>query len=229
MSPSEPRRFRRGLVIQHHEYAPPARFAFWAQSRGIALDVVLPPHGEPLPDPRDYELALVLGSDATAAGEPRGWVADELEWLRGADAAGLAMIGVCFGGQALARALGGTVERASEAEVGWITATTQADSGVPEGPWFTWHEDFFIPPPNAVELARTEHFSQVFALRSHIGVQFHPEVTDELVDVWSRMEKRRELRELHPELLERPSVKAGGQELADALFDTFLRRAGLAD
>jgi GMP synthase-like glutamine amidotransferase len=229
MSPSEPRRARRGLVIQHHEYAPPARFADWAQSRGIALDVVLPPHGERFPDPRAYDLALVLGSDATAAGDPRGWVADELEWLRGADSAGLAMIGVCFGGQALARALGGQVERAPEAEVGWITATARAGSGIPEGPWFTWHEDFFTPPPDAVELARTERFSQVFALRSHIGVQFHPEVTDELVDVWSRMEKRRELRELRPELLERPKASAGGKQLAEALFDAFLRRAGLGD
>ena len=108
---------------------------------------------EPLPDPRDADFAVALGSGATATGSGPEWVEREIEWLRAADAAALPVLGICFGAQALAAALGGCVHRARTPELGWVTVETADAEHVPAGPWMAWHEDRFTLPPLAYELA----------------------------------------------------------------------------
>ena len=56
-------------------------------------------------------------------------------------------LGICFGGQHLARALGATVGPASRPEVGWLEVETLAARVVPPGRWLQWHRDAFTPRP----------------------------------------------------------------------------------
>ena len=53
-----------------------------------------------------------------------------------------------------------------------------------DGPWFTWHGDRCLLPEGVTELARTEMCTQAFRSGRTMGVQFHPEVTRELVSEW---------------------------------------------
>ena len=55
---------------------------------------------------------------------------------------------------------------------------------VPEGPWFQWHFDRFIPPPGAVEIARNDSASQAFVKGRAMGLQFHPELDHDLLELW---------------------------------------------
>ena len=138
------------------------------------------------PDPTAYDLVLSLGSvqavyDREAIG---AWIDDELAMLRRAHEQGVPVLGLCFGGQALAAALGGTVSKSPVHEIGWITLDTDVPDLIPAGPWFAWHIDRFTVPPGATELARTELCPHAFRLGRSVGFQFHPEVDETIVKQW---------------------------------------------
>jgi GMP synthase-like glutamine amidotransferase len=138
------------------------------------------------PDPTGYDVIVPLGAtwpvyDAALLDT---WVTTEMQLIRDAAEAGIALLGVCFGGQLLAQAFGGTVTRAPTPEIGWREVTTDRPDIVPEGPWFQWHFDRWTLPPGATEIARTTDASQAFVLGRTLALQFHPEVDAELLQIW---------------------------------------------
>ena len=72
------------------------------------------------PDPLNHDVIVPLGARWAAYDERllNTWVADEMKMVRAADAAGVGVLGVCFGGQLVAQAHGGTVERSTDPEIG---------------------------------------------------------------------------------------------------------------
>jgi GMP synthase (glutamine-hydrolysing) len=153
----------------------------WAAERGAEVDVVHAPTLAAWPDPLEADAVIALGSDRSVHASKDPWIAEQVAFLRAAHDAGVPVVGICFGGQALAAALGATVSRAPETEIGWIDV--EGDDGY-GGRWFTWHEDVFDLPPGAIELARAPSGVQAFAHGSSVGLQFHPEVTPAIVDDW---------------------------------------------
>jgi GMP synthase-like glutamine amidotransferase len=97
---------------------------------------------------------------------------------------GLPYLGVCFGAQVLAAALGGTVERAPRPELGWVSIETVAPDLIASGPWFQWHRDRFTVPPGGTALAHNDVGVQAFRIGQSVGVQFHPEVDTLLLRSW---------------------------------------------
>jgi GMP synthase-like glutamine amidotransferase len=141
-------------------------------------------HGEL--EPPEAELVLVLGSDwnvyDVTVGEA---VARESEYLRSTVSAGVPVLGICYGAQILAHALGGQVMRhPGGGEVGWYVVESD-DPALPEGPYVQWHSDVFTVPTGAVELARSQAGPQAFASGSAFAVQFHPEVTPDVLERWA--------------------------------------------
>lgn len=186
----------RALVIQHDHVSPPGPIG--DQLRERLYDVVehqvvaeedfdRPWLGRPdFPDPREFDVLVVMGAPWPAYDEPRvgAWVQPELEMLRVADAHQVPVLGICFGGQLLAMAHGGSVSRAPSPEIGWHRIDTDRPDLVPPGPWFQWHYDHWVVPPGAVEIARTPLASQAFVLRRNLAVQFHPELTPGMLHGW---------------------------------------------
>jgi GMP synthase-like glutamine amidotransferase len=212
------------IALQHQSDAPPGLLADWARERGLELRVVRPDLGEPLPGPGEADLIAVLGSHEVAVRGQRDWVDRELEWLAGAGRASVPVLGICFGAQALAVALGGARRRAPRLEVGWV----KVSGAVEAGPWFAWHEDAIEPPPDATVLAHNRAGVQAFSVGRHIGLQFHPEVTPAIVDSWAA----RGVIDLASAGISRAGIVEETQRLAPAaakaarrVFDGFLRRA----
>jgi GMP synthase-like glutamine amidotransferase len=138
------------------------------------------------PDPADYDVLVPLGS-RWAVYDPAlqdSWVGAEMALMRDAAAAGVALLGVCFGGQLLAQAFGGTVSRSPRPEIGWYDVQSDDDALVPGGRWFQWHFDRWTLPPGATEIARSADASQAFTLGRTLGLQFHPELDAGLLDLW---------------------------------------------
>jgi len=163
----------RVVVIRHHEVDSAGFVGDAFAARGDELDVHLFPGG-PLPALDRVDYAVVLGSFASVNdGEP--WIAEELDWLLRADAAGVPVLGICFGAQALCVAFGGRVERMDREEVGWEIVSTADPGLIPAGPWLEFHGDRCLPPPSARVLAGNEVAVQAFAIGRHLAVQFHPE------------------------------------------------------
>jgi len=139
-----------------------------------------------LPDPLGFDVVVSLGSDWSVYW-PRvaDQVAGEAALLRTAVDADVPVLGICFGGQVLAHALGGTVERAPEPEIGWLEVDTDVPEQILPGPYLQWHWDRFVPPPGSTELARSAAGSQAYVRGSALGVQFHPEATAAMLRRWS--------------------------------------------
>jgi GMP synthase-like glutamine amidotransferase len=173
-------------VVEHQPDAPAGLFGAWAEARGHELELLRAPRLHAWPDPRDHGGVVALGSDRSVHASPDAWIAAEVGFLRAAHDAGVPVLGLCFGAQALATALGGEVRRAPSVEIGWIRLEAAAAGAGPivPGPWFAWHEDTFTVPPAARELARSKVAPQAFALGASVGLQFHPEVDEAIVGQW---------------------------------------------
>ncbi|MGD0704032.1 MAG: gamma-glutamyl-gamma-aminobutyrate hydrolase family protein [Trebonia sp.] len=112
------------------------------------------------------------------------WIGDEIAFARSAISLGVPVLGICFGGQMLATALGGSVALAPVPEIGWISVSTSAPGLIAAGPWFSWHYDQFTLPSGVDTLARTALANQAFSVGRSLGLQFHPEVDEEVLKAW---------------------------------------------
>lgn len=185
-------------------------------------------------DPGRFDAIVALGSvysvyDDDAIGN---WIGDQLRFLAEAHRREIPVLGICFGGQALAAALGGTVERSSRPEVGWRTIESDKPEVLGNGPWMQWHFDRFTVPPGATELARNEAGSQAFTTGRSLGLQFHPEVTVDIISRWLSLAPPAELDrpEVDVPAIRRdtarlaPITEARSYELVDWFIDDIARR-----
>ena len=76
------------------------------------------------------------------------------------------------------------MSRAPTPEIGWISLSTSAPGLIEAGPWFSWHFDRFTVPSGVPVLARTALADQAFCVGRALGLQFHPEVNDEVLESW---------------------------------------------
>jgi GMP synthase-like glutamine amidotransferase len=149
------------------------------------------------PVPADVDLVVVLGSDWSVYSDAvQGPVQRERAFVASAVDAGVPVLAICFGAQLLSAALGGEVAPAPRTELGWLEVEP-VDAGpdgggrgrhriaIEQGPWFQFHGDTFTVPPGATELARSDVGPQAFSAGSALGVQFHPEVTPDIVGRWA--------------------------------------------
>src|SRR4051812_48678084 len=108
-----------GLILQHGPAGPPDILGEWLDERGISYEVHRAWEAPPPPvEGRPFLASLGAPQSAGPAGPP--WVSHELEAMRRAVEAEVPVLGLCFGGQTLALALGGGLERAAEPEIGWL-------------------------------------------------------------------------------------------------------------
>ena len=92
--------------------------------------------------------------------------------MRSAREVGVPVLGICYGAQVMAHALGGQVEQAASPEVGWIEVDSAEPAQVPSGPWLAFHVDVVAPPPGAHAVARAQCGVQAFSLPGLLAVQF---------------------------------------------------------
>jgi GMP synthase (glutamine-hydrolysing) len=166
--------------------------------------------GDALLDLADVAMVVPLGSEAAAYDDTLPWLAAELAYLRDAIEMDVPVFGICFGAQLLARALGGEVVASDVPELGFIHIESDFAELLPEGPWVSSHYDVIRPPASARVIARTALAVQAFVQGPHLGVQFHPEVTSEVLRAWQ-------------------GRRLAGLEPGDAQLDTWLDLDSVAD
>ena len=169
---------------------------------------------------------MSLGSEF-AAFDDLPWIKREEVILRQALDADVPILGVCFGGQLLAKVAGGEAFRSDKAEIGWLPVRTRDESLVPHGPWFQWHFDSFTPPDGAKLIADTDVGPQAYTIGRSLGTQFHPEVTPEIMESWVRAYAHElEQEGIDPQgLLDETYERAAqSRNAAWRLFDAFLNR-----
>jgi GMP synthase-like glutamine amidotransferase len=153
-----------------------------AADANVAFDTVSIPAGDPLPDIDGLEAVLITGS---AAGVYDGfeWIAPLEEFVRTAHNSQVPMVGVCFGHQLIAQALGGTVRKS---EKGWGLGRhvydVAAGNALIEGTQIALacsHQDQVITPPDGATTILSSDFTPyaglLYAGGRTLSVQAHPE------------------------------------------------------
>ena len=145
------------------------------------------------------------------------------------------LLGICLGGQILADLFGGNVHSNHHGEKGVKTVSLSSRGkkdplfqGVSETfPSFQWHNDSFDPPKGAVVLARSKTCPfQAFVLgKNAYGLQFHPEVDQDMVFLWSGLEGDAASQQRHVKAFEK--VVHSYRRVSFRIFDNFFNLAGL--
>lgn len=195
---------------------------------GAAFDTMSVIDGEQLADLDAYDAYVFSGS-------PAG-VYDDLEWIRYAEglvrdlvAAGKIVVGICFGHQLVAQALGGRVEKSAK---GWGMGVHAVELKNRE-PWMTGgaedgrinvivsHQDQVIEPPEGATVLISTDFCPVGMMRLGdrvVTMQGHPEMDKRIID--AILEMRREI--------VGPEVYSGGKASLDMDLDHDLLGAWIA-
>ncbi len=216
----------RVVVIRHHDVDSAHFIGAAFEARGAELTVHLWPDDGPLPSVDGVDHVVVLGA-ISSVNDPDPWIAEELAWLREVDEAGVPVLGICFGAQAICAALGGRVEAMDRKEIGWRLVDSADPELVPAGPWLEFHGDRCLPPSAATVLARNDVAVQAFRLGRHLAVQFHPEVDGPQLKRWldAGGSGQAEKAGLHPDQFLADTVReeTAAQERADRLVAAAIR------
>lgn len=181
-------------IVQNWAPESPGHLADYLRENDIPHNVIRSYLGETLPKPTDIEAAIVLGTPVSV----RDYLQHEyLKRLFAFVAAcvkhDLPLLGICFGGQFLARVLGADVNRNPDREIGIYKATLTDEgtkdklfAGLPrEIDVFHWHGDTFQIPFGATLLATGETCrNQAFRKGNAVGIQFHIEPRTEEIPLW---------------------------------------------
>lgn len=136
---------------------------------------------------------LVFLGSPVSVNDPLPWIARELELIRLAFKAGVPILGICFGGQLISKALGGEVNSVSMMQIGWHRTTLSKyakelfkNRGALNSFYaFEWHGDTFSLPEGALPLFNGDCIkNQGFLYKNCIALQFHPEITKSMVHEW---------------------------------------------
>ena len=146
--------------------------------------------GDQVPSDLDDIAALVFMGGPGDVNQPSDWMVQEMELIRQAEARDIPLLGICLGGQLVSKALGGSVYKANELEVGWHDVQLLPEAAL--HPWFEglpekfeafqWHAHSFAPPAGAQPLATSACTEcQAYVHGQNLAIQFHLEMTESII------------------------------------------------
>jgi GMP synthase-like glutamine amidotransferase len=144
---------------------------------------------EQLPE-KKFSLAVILGAPESA-NDDLAYLKTEQKLIKNYVQGNIPVLGICLGSQLIAKTFGAKVYSGPKKEIGFYNdLKIYNDSSFFSGftnPFtvFHWHGDTFDLPEGAIRLASSENYlNQAFQYKSAIGLQFHLEVNEEMVNLW---------------------------------------------
>jgi GMP synthase-like glutamine amidotransferase len=185
----------RVIVVMHVESEGPGSLGTFLESVGAEIVTARLYAGDHLPaDLSGFDAVVSMGGPMNVYEEDQyPFLKEETAFLKQAVEADVPALGICLGAQMIAKAAGAKVTKSPNKEIGWgevtLTNSGQEDSSFKGLPAtlevLQWHGDMFHIPANGVLLASSKDCPhQAFRYRNALGLQFHLEVTEEIVSDW---------------------------------------------
>jgi len=181
------------LIVSHITCEHPGYFCAYMHKLGVSYQRLAVNRDESLPMTTNNMSGLVFLGAPVSVNDGFPWITAELALIKAGVLSGIPVLGICFGGQLISKALGGKVCAAPSMQIGWhhITLAAQATDvfGKAVMPCsfeaFEWHGDTFSLPQGAVPLFEGGCIqNQGFVFGNCLALQFHPEITEAMVHAW---------------------------------------------
>lgn len=176
------------LLVQNTKVEGSGYLGDLLQNDGFDITSVNAKH-EKLPD-GDFSLVVILGAPESA-NDDLPYLQAEQQLIKSNVEKNKPVLGICLGSQLIAKTFGAKVYSGPKKEIGFyndlkISNDSPLFSGF-KNPFtvFHWHGDTFDLPENAIRLASSEYYlNQAFQYKSAVGLQFHLEVNENMVNLW---------------------------------------------
>ena len=156
---------------------------------------------------KKFSLVVILGAPESA-NDNFPYLIEEQQLIKNSVNDDIPVLGICLGSQLIAKTFGAKIYSGPKKEIGFyndlkISSDSTFFSGF-QNPFtvFHWHGDTFDLPQGALRLASSEHYpNQAFQYKSAIGLQFHLEVNEEMVNLWldNTKEKLQKISYINPQ------------------------------
>jgi GMP synthase (glutamine-hydrolysing) len=183
------------LIVKHVEIEGPGLIEYCLKQEKIPCKILNLKKGIRFPKLDGFTHIAILGGPMNVYEERRyPFLRDEDLFIKEAIRRGKSILGICLGAQLIAKSLGAKVFKAPVKEIGWydvsLTKVGSRDSlfsGLPKTfPVFQWHGDTFEVPKSGKLIVTSDFIPhQAFRYGEKVyGVQFHLEVTEEMINEW---------------------------------------------
>ena len=227
------------LVISHAACEHAGYLCEYLDQRNVPYERIRHEQGESIPEAIHSLSGLVFLGSPNSVNDSLSWIQEEITLIQSALLVDMPVLGICFGAQLIAKALGARVIPASSMQIGWhpIRFTQRGhalfdDTGLADHFLaFEWHGDTFSFPEDATPVFTGECIErQGFVFKNCLAVQFHPEITEVMIHEWINryaycLEKPTPCIQQSNEILRDMEQRLAAQrKIADRLFDWWLNR-----
>ena len=193
------------LLVQNTKSEGSGYLGDLLKNDGFEITLVNAQH-ESLPK-NNFSLVVILGAPESA-NDNLSYLQAEQQLVKSCVEKNTPVLGICLGSQLIAKTFGAKIYRGPKKEIGFyndlkISNNSALFSGF-KNPFtvFHWHADTFDLPENAIRLASSEHYpNQAFQYKSAVGLQFHLEVNEDMVNLWldNTEEKLQKIPDIDPQ------------------------------
>ena len=176
------------LLVQNTQIEGSGYLGELLNDDGFDITLVNAKH-EKIPE-KKFSLVVVLGAPESA-NDDLLYLKEEQKLIKNSVDDNVPVLGICLGSQLIAKTFGAKVYKGSKKEIGFYHDLMFSNDsklfGGFKNPFtvFHWHSDTFDLPTGATRLALSEHYpNQAFQYKSAIGLQFHLEVNEQMVNLW---------------------------------------------
>ena len=185
-------------IFRHVACEGPGYLGTFLNQHNVPFEIVCIDDGISVPKKLDDISGFVFMGGSMNVTDPLQWITEEKELIRKAIDKNIPVMGICLGAQLMSAALGGKITHDPNMEIGWHNV--KADIKNIDNEWlkelpenftpFHWHADTFDIPEEATVLLHSKcRMNQAFSINNSIAMQFHLEMTTEMVEEWVRLFK----------------------------------------
>ncbi len=180
------------IILQHVPFESPGSIINWVEQNAHDYDIIHLYEKYTLPKPNTFDCLIIMGGPmSTNDIKQHKWLSEELVFIKNCIHNKKKIIGICLGSQLIAKALEANVYENPVKEIGFFPVTKTFSAyrhplleKLPDT-WdvFHWHGETFDLPDGATRLYASKACkNQFFVMNNCIGIQFHPEINQALLE-----------------------------------------------